>query len=75
MPGQAPGGSWWGLVSVYRQSKAEFAAFVSSSPLACPVDGEPLSNSPATASGSGTERYCRFDGWSWPRDYQAPVRL
>jgi len=71
----ASGGSWWGLVSVLAQSKAEFEAFISSPPMACPLDGEPLSNAPTTSAGSGVDRYCRFDGWSWPRDHVTPMRL
>jgi hypothetical protein len=68
------GGSWWGLHSVYQQSRAEFEAFISSPPMACPVDGEPLSNAPSTGSGSGIERYCRYHPWAFPRDWLTPMR-
>jgi hypothetical protein len=67
-------GSWWGLVSVLRHSKAEFEAYRSAPPMACPNDGQPLVNGPATDAGSGVERYCPYDGWSYPRDWQAPTR-
>lgn len=75
MPAQAVTGSWWGLVSVYRQSRQEFEAFTSNPPMACPDDGEPLRNAPATPSGSGTELFCPYDGWAYPKDQHRPVRL
>jgi hypothetical protein len=75
MPAQAVTGSWWGLVSVYRQSRQEFEAFTSNPPMACPDDGEPLRKAPATPSGSGTELFCPYDGWSFPKDQHRPVRM
>ena len=54
-------GSWWGLHSVFEQSRQEFEAFASRPPVACPNCGEPLSYAPATKSGSGVERYCPYD--------------
>lgn len=68
------GGSWWGLDTVFKQSRQEFEAFVSRPPMACPECGEPLTYAPATKAGSGVERYCKFDGWQYPRDYVAPSR-
>lgn len=68
-------GSWWSLVSVLRQNRQEFDAYVSRPPVACPHDGEPLTNAPATASGSGVQLRCRYDGWAYPRDHRPPVRL
>jgi hypothetical protein len=67
-------GSWWGLDSVFKQSRQEFESFVSRPPMACPVDGEPLRYAPATKSGSGIERYCPWCGWSYPRDWVPPSR-
>ena len=67
-------GSWWGLVSVFEQSRQEFEAFTSRPPSACPNCGEPLMYAPATKAGSGVERYCKFDGWQYPSDYIAPQR-
>lgn len=67
-------GSWWGLDSVFKQSRNEFETFVSRPPTACPNCGEPLRNGPATPSGSGVELYCKYDGWQYPRDYVAPQR-
>lgn len=68
-------GSWWGLVSAFRQSRQEFESFSSRPPVACPDDGEPLANGPATNAGSGVELYCRFSGWSYPRDHRPSMRL
>lgn len=67
-------GSWWGLDSVFKQSREEFQEFISRPPLACPDDGEPLMPPPATVSGSGIELYCRYCGWQYPRDWVAPSR-
>ena len=67
-------GSWWGLHSVFEQSRQEFEAFLSNPPLACPNDGEPLRPPPNTAAGAGMELYCPFDGWQYPRDYVRPHR-
>jgi transposase len=43
--------------------------------MACPRDGEPLRNSPTADSGSGTELYCKFCGWEFPRDWIRPEPL
>ncbi len=68
-------GPWWGLHSVMEQSRQEFEAYASTPPVACPHDGEPLGNAPVTASRSGAELFCRYDGWAYPADQMAPVRL
>lgn len=71
-------GGWWGLHSVFEESRQEFEAFVSRPPLACPFCGEPLVNAPSTKSGSGVELYCKFAGdhqYRYPRDFEPPVRL
>jgi hypothetical protein len=70
-------GSWWGLDTVLKQSREEFQEFISRPPMACPVCGEPLTNAPATRSGSGVELYCRYAGdheFHYPRDWQPPSR-
>ena len=67
-------GSWWGLHSVFEQSKQEFEAFRSNPPVACPRCGEPLRYSPPTKAGSGVERYCPYDGFQYPRDWTTPQR-
>lgn len=67
-------GSWWGLVSVLRHSRQEFESYISRPPVACPNCGEPLTNAPTTASGSGVQLFCKFDGWQFPRDWHPPTR-
>ena len=67
-------GSWWGLDGIFKDSRQEFAAYVSRPPVACPNCGEPLINAPATKAGSGCQLYCKFDNWQYPRDYIAPHR-
>jgi hypothetical protein len=67
--------SWWGLHSVFEQNRQEFEAFISAPIPACPHDGEPLVLAPTTAAGASIERFCRFDGFAWPRDYVTPRRL
>jgi len=72
MPAQQ--GSWWGLDTVFKQSRQEFEAYVSRPPVACPTCGEPLTYAPATKAGSGVERFCKYDGWQYPRDWTTPSR-
>jgi hypothetical protein len=74
MSEQPETGSWWGLDSVLKQSSEEFQAYVSRPPMACPNDGEPLRNAPATKSGSGIELYCPFCFWKYPQDWTPPTR-
>ena len=67
-------GSWWGLDSIFKQSRSEFENYVSRPPVACPNDGEPLRYAPATRAGSGIERYCPYCGFQYPRDWIVPSR-
>ena len=67
-------GSWWGLVSVFKESRQEFEAYTSRPPLDCPQCGEPLTPGPVTPRGSTVELFCKFDGWQYPRDYVRPTR-
>ncbi len=61
--------SWWQLDNVLKE-KAEYAVFYRTMPpVACPNDGTPLVVPPGTASGSGIDLWCPFDGWQFPRDY------
>lgn len=71
-------GGWWGLHSVFEQSRQEFDAYWSNPPVACPICGQPLVNAPSTKSGSGIELYCNYAGdheFQYPRDWNPPVRL
>ena len=73
-PAATSAGSWWGLDSVFKHSRAEFDSYVSRPPVACPDDGEPLINAPATKAGSGAQLYCKYCFWTYPRDWVAPQR-
>jgi hypothetical protein len=73
--GAAATGSFWGLDAVLKQSRVEFEYYVSTPPQACPLCGEPLRPPPDTPAGSGMTLYCPFDGFQYPRDWQAPERL
>lgn len=68
-------GSWWGLHSVLEQERQELEAYNSQPPVACPECGEPLMNGPSTKSGSGVQLYCKFDGWTYPRDWRPAQRM
>lgn len=78
MPDQAQANGWWGLHSVFEESRQEFDAYWSRPPADCPVCGEPLMPGPSTAAGAGVELYCRYGGgheFIYPRDWHPPVRL
>lgn len=78
MAEQQNANGWWGLHSIFEQSRQEFEAFVSSPPIACPECGEPLKQAPSTDAGTGIELYCDFGGdheFLYPRDWRPPVRL
>lgn len=71
-------GGWWGLHSVFEQSRQEFDAYWSAPPVACPTCGEPLKQGSSAKSGSGVELYCNYGGdheFLYPRDWHPPVRL
>jgi hypothetical protein len=74
MPSAPKTGSWWGLISTLRQSQQEFDAYWSLPPMACPQCGEPLTNAPTTDAGTGKQLFCKYDGWSYPRDHHPPSR-
>lgn len=62
--------SWWQLDNILKEA-AEYAAFYRSQPpMACPVCGEPLLPGPPQEPAN---LYCRFDGWTYPRDYDVNV--
>lgn len=62
--------SWWQLDSVLKE-RAEYAVFYRElPPMACPNDGEPLLPGPSRDSGV---LFCRFDGWTYPRDYDPNI--
>lgn len=71
-------GSWWGLHSVFEESRQEFDAYWSKPPTACPFCTEPLTPGPSTKAGSGVELFCRYAGdheFVYPRDWHPAVRM
>lgn len=58
--------SWWQLDSILREQSAYWDAYASTPPMACPNDGEPLTQGPPSQPGI---LFCRFDGWTYPRDF------
>lgn len=62
--------SWWQLDSVLKE-RAEYASYYRAQlPTACPNDGEPLREGPPQTPGV---LFCRFDGWTYPRDYDPDI--
>jgi hypothetical protein len=64
--------SWEQLGDILREQRAEAEFYRSQPPQACPNDGEPLIPAPPGAEG-GVQLFCRFDGWAYPRDYDAEM--
>lgn len=62
--------SWWQLDSVIKEQAWYRDYYRSVPPVACPNDGEPLIPGP---SAEAPVLYCRFDGWTYPRDYDPDV--
>lgn len=60
------GGSWYQLDSILKERAAYENYYRSIDPVACPYCGEPLRNGPPQAPAT---KYCPFDGWQYPRDY------
>lgn len=64
--------SWWQLLDVMKQAELEFEYYATRPPQACPNCGEPLQTGPQSAENT---LFCRFDGWTYPRDWIRPQRL
>lgn len=58
----------WDLYSTLQQQAAYQEYYDSTLPMACPNDGEPLREGPPEEPGV---LWCRFDGWQYPRDWDA----
>lgn len=58
-PTVATGGGWWDLLSIAREARALAEQERTRRPVACPNDGEPLTEGP------GGVLHCRYDGWVW----------
>ena len=67
--------SWWQLLDVLKQAEEEFDWYADNGPLSCERCGEPLTNAPPADSGASVEKFCRFDGWQYPRDWVRPVKV
>jgi len=66
--------SWWQLNDVWEQSRQEFEWSLDNEPITCPRDGEPFTLAPPTDAGADTEKFCRFCGFRFPRDWTRPQR-
>ena len=61
-----PKNAWWQLDSVLKERAAYENYYRSIEPVACPYDGQPLTNGPPQAPAM---KFCHFCGWQYPRDY------
>lgn len=64
--------SWYQLLDIIKQAAAEREYWATTPPLACPLCGEPLIQAPPTAEST---LFCKWDGWSYPRDWTRPQLL
>lgn len=64
--------SWYQLLDTLKLAHVEFEYWASNPPMACPRCGEPLTLSPEAAE---TTRFCRYDGFYYPRDWVRPEML
>ncbi|MFF4600154.1 hypothetical protein [Amycolatopsis sp. NPDC001319] len=58
MTGAGGSGGWYGLVDILRERQDIARAEHDERPVACPHDGEPLTESPDGLL------FCTFDGWN-----------
>jgi hypothetical protein len=56
------------LLSTLKEQAAYQQYYDSTPPVACPNDGTPLEIGPPEQPGI---LFCPFDGWQYPRDYDA----
>jgi len=54
---------WYQLLDIEADARQQVRTEQQRGPLSCPECGEPLIPTPDTGS-----RFCRFDGYRWPRD-------
>lgn len=62
--------SWQQLESILQEQASYEDLYRSAEPVACPNDGEPLQLGPPNHPGV---LFCPFDGWQYPRDYDATI--
>lgn len=60
--------SWYQLAAIEADAKQWVDTERARGPLSCPHDGEPLTQGPQPGV-----RFCRFDGYQWPRDGWGPL--
>lgn len=58
----------WDLLSTLAEQAAYTDYYRQQPPVACPLDGTPLKEGPPSQPGI---LYCPFDGWQYPRDWDA----
>lgn len=58
----------WDLYATLVQQAEYINYYKSTPPVACPNDGEPLRSGPPHRPGI---LFCQFDGFQYPRDYDA----
>jgi hypothetical protein len=64
--------SWYQYLDILKAAHVEFEYWASNPPLACPNCGEPLIPGPQSAE---VTLHCKYDGWSYPRDWVRPEIL
>lgn len=62
-------GGWYQLLDIRQEARREREFYDAQPPMACPRDGEPMRQAPGADSGAGTELYCRFCTFEYPRDW------
>lgn len=65
MPGKITGWDLWSTLALQATYQDYYRSAI---PVACPNDGTPLRLGPPNQAGVW---YCPFDGWQYPRDYDA----
>jgi hypothetical protein len=58
--------SWYQLLDIRKQAAGWAEFYAARPPTNCPNDGEPLD---AVPPGRDGELFCKFDGWTYPRDW------
>lgn len=61
--------SWWQLIDIHKERRVYAEYYANRPPVGCPQCGEPLRQAPQSAEDT---LYCKFDGWSYPRDWIRP---
>lgn len=62
------GTTGWDLLATLQQQAEYVGYYKTQPPVACPNDGTPLKDGPP---GHAAVLFCPFDGWQYPRDWDA----